>query len=276
MKLKTLLFVLLLFNVRVSFAQKKSKQKAPPGTVQINDTLFVDRTEIANVHWREYLFYLEKFDSLNSYKALPDTLVWRDTAAYNEPLTEYYFRHPMFNSYPVVGISHEQAIEFCKWRTFAANFFRYVKENNLTDWKAHLLDTFPIKFYFRLPTKHEWETLAAGKFSLQEYPYGYDSTYKKWKGKYMKAFKCKFPGDKPVDFLSRDRIYYTASVESYFLNSSRTNNMIGNVSEMVAEKGIAKGGSFEHKLEDCKIINNQYYTKPERWLGFRCVAVILK
>ena len=45
--------------------------------------------------------------------ALPDTLVWRSELSYNEPLVEFYFRHPGFNNYPVVGVSWRQANDFC-------------------------------------------------------------------------------------------------------------------------------------------------------------------
>src|SRR5476651_692935 len=75
-------------------------------------SFYIDRTEVANVHYREYLHWLTRvFDPtdpanlkiLNS--ALPDTLVWRSELSYNEPLVEYYFRHPGFNDYPVVGVT---------------------------------------------------------------------------------------------------------------------------------------------------------------------------
>ena len=53
--------------------------------------------------------------------ALPDTLVWRSELAYNEPLVEYYFRHPAYNYYPVVGVSWKQANDFCLWRSDRVN-----------------------------------------------------------------------------------------------------------------------------------------------------------
>ena len=34
---------------------------------------------------------------------------WRSELSYNEPLVEYYFRHPGFNNYPVVGVTWRQA-----------------------------------------------------------------------------------------------------------------------------------------------------------------------
>jgi formylglycine-generating enzyme required for sulfatase activity len=270
MKQKALLFILLLLSATGSFAQKKSRQKAPSGTVQVNDTLFVDKTEIANIHWREYLHYLQQFDSSKKESMLPDTLVWRGTAQYNEPLVQYYFRHPMFNDYPVVGISYEQALEFCQWRSERVNEFIGKMPESKRPFE---------KVAYRLLTRAEWEILSASKLDVNKFPFGYDSTHVKWKAKYVHSFNCKYPDDKPreanhnnLDVYNVD--VYTSATNSYLPNSNKMHNTIGNVAEMVSEKGIAKGGSVDHKLEDCKIINDQYYKKPERWLGFRCVAVI--
>lgn len=41
--------------------------------------------------------------------------------AYNEPFVEYYFRHPSFNEYPVVGVNWLQANDYCIWRTDRVN-----------------------------------------------------------------------------------------------------------------------------------------------------------
>ncbi len=91
-------------------------------------SFYMDRTEVANVHYREYLHWLEKvFDPSDAANqkiinaALPDTLVWRSELSYNEPLVEYYFRHPGFNNYPVVGVTWRQAHDFCLWRSDRVN-----------------------------------------------------------------------------------------------------------------------------------------------------------
>ena len=92
-------------------------------------SFYIDRTEVANVHYREYIHWLTRiFDpesDPNNQKiidnALPDTLVWRSELSYNEPLVEYYFRHPSFNNYPVVGVSWRQAHDFCLWRSDRVN-----------------------------------------------------------------------------------------------------------------------------------------------------------
>ncbi|NJN78176.1 MAG: formylglycine-generating enzyme family protein [Saprospiraceae bacterium] len=64
----------------------------------------------------------------------------------------------------------------------------------------------------------------------------------------------------------------TAQTRSFGENDFGIYNMIGNVSEMVEEKGISKGGSFQHSLLDAKIANNLTYDAPQRWLGFRNIC----
>jgi formylglycine-generating enzyme required for sulfatase activity len=258
-----------------SVSKKNPTKGNPPGTLKINDTLFIDQTEVANIYWREYLYYLTdtKKEEQEYEKALPDTLVWNSDTSVN-PLSQYYFRHPSFNNYPVVGISYQQAIEFCKWRTFVVNLGKYLDENKFTDFKEHLNDPFPVKLYYRLPAKEEWEMIAAGKLPIQEFPYGYKDVYTNWRGKRSKMFNCIFWGDTLNK--NRSEKFYTADVKAFFPNGYGAYNMIGNVAEMISEKGLAKGGSFVHPLDSCKISINQNYSKPEMWLGFRCVAVRIK
>jgi sulfatase modifying factor 1 len=52
---------------------------------------------------------------------MPDTLVWRKPLSYNEPYVENYLRHPAFQDYPVVGVSWDQAQDYCIWRTDRTN-----------------------------------------------------------------------------------------------------------------------------------------------------------
>lgn len=98
-------------------------------------TFYMDETEISNLHYREYLYWLWRVfgtDFPEVYRrALPDTFVWRRKLAYNEPLVKYYFRHPAFNDYPVVGVSWVQATEFCKWRTDRVNEYILIREGIL-------------------------------------------------------------------------------------------------------------------------------------------------
>jgi formylglycine-generating enzyme len=94
-----------------------------PRRVTVN-SFYIDETEVANVHYREYLYWLTNtFDNDTAImsRALPDTLVWRSELAYNEPYVEYYFRYPAYNYYPVVGVTWQQAYDYCIWRSDRVN-----------------------------------------------------------------------------------------------------------------------------------------------------------
>jgi formylglycine-generating enzyme len=98
-------------------------------------SFYMDETEVSNLSYVEYLYWTSRvfgptFPDIY-YKALPDTLVWREKLAYNEPYVEYYLRHPAYRDYPVVGVNWLQANDFCAWRTDRVNEFILIREGLL-------------------------------------------------------------------------------------------------------------------------------------------------
>ena len=97
-------------------------------------SFYMDQTEVRNVDYREYLFWIQRVfvDYPEVYrKALPDTLSWRSKMSYNEPYVEYYFRHPAYNNYPLVGVNWLQASDYCAWRTDRVNENILIREGIL-------------------------------------------------------------------------------------------------------------------------------------------------
>ncbi|MBN2777636.1 MAG: SUMF1/EgtB/PvdO family nonheme iron enzyme [Bacteroidales bacterium] len=103
-------------------------------------SFYMDETEVRNLDYREYLYWLSYVYS-SDYRflyreALPDTLVWRERLAFNEPMVELYLRHPAYEQYPVVGVSWVQATKYCEWRTDRVNELILLREGIIDKYVA--------------------------------------------------------------------------------------------------------------------------------------------
>lgn len=245
------------------------------------DTAFVDafymsRTEVTNFSYHEFLNYLavQEDDSAALERNFPDTLVWVNNEAYmyEDPSTNYYFWHPAYDNFPVVGLTHTQCLEYCAWLTRVYN--------NDPDRKFK-------KVEFTLPDRKQFIAASiCGKAQrLFSFP-GIETNGKK--GPMLnidnrRSFEVRWT-DCLVDFKSSkkafdDFSYYTAKVISYPPNEYGIYNLCGNVEEFLNEYGYVKGGSWQDLLFDASLISEQHYSaKDEKSAqrGFRFVMRIIE
>ncbi|WP_187264102.1 SUMF1/EgtB/PvdO family nonheme iron enzyme [Pontibacter beigongshangensis] len=300
----SLLYIMLLLATIAG--EQKQELPTPPGGVHLEKNLFIDRAEITNMHWNGYLHALKRDSSLEAYlRALPDTSLW-DSVDRTGNMKKTYLRYIRFRFYPVVGISYEQALAFNKWRsTVSTENYNQYKNRSLT--QKNPKERYKVSFRWRLPTIEEWERAAAGGLDPASHPYGikqraifttinpnhqiidsmgHDRPELRKQLKYhlrynpVPDFNCistfgngfRFgyfqPHHTPIFFDNHRPISVNKP------NNFRIYDLIGNVAEMTAEKGIAKGGSWAHLMQYAQIKNVQKYEEPRIWLGFRSVCEV--
>lgn len=228
-----------------------------------------------------------EYDFLNTYitPVYPDESVWVTDFpnSKNEIYTKMYFNHPGYDDYPVVGISWEQAMAFCAWRT------EYFKQG-VSIPEGQMIEP------FRLPTEAEWEYAARVGDDTNLYPWSSDDL-RKGKACFLANFK-QGEGD-----YTSDKHLITSRVASYSPNDFGLYDMAGNVSEWTSTAWslsglkkindinpelyyqvsyndprnlalkVVKGGSWKDVARNIK--GNQrtkeYQDKPRSFIGFRCV-----
>jgi Uncharacterized conserved protein len=227
-----------------------------------------------------------KKEVINIY---PDTLCWMHDYAYsyNDNLTRSYFSHPVYDNYPVVGVTYKQAKAFCMWRTFMMN--NYLESHDYDRMED-----------FRLPTEAEWEYAAKGGSEGTPYP---------WGGPYVRngrgCFLANYKQNRGA--YDDDGGMTTLVVAHYAPNDFGLYDMAGNVSEWCEDiynessynfahdlsqyvsyeakdndspemkRKVVRGGSWKDQKYFIQTASRsyEYQDSGKSYLGFRCVQSYL-
>ena len=237
-------------------------------TIRITLTgFYMSKYEVSNSQYRQ--FFNEASVGMNETDKLSiacDTMGWRQLSTYNEPFVKYYYSHPAYNNYPVVNISYEGAYRYCKWLE------QKIQRDN---------PEFNIEV--KLPSKAQWIWAAMGGRSQAMFP---------WKNYYLRDKKgeplCNFKrvNDQAIyrnrqtgkpeiaDINYSQASYFTAAVKSYYPNDFGLYNMCGNAAEIIEEKGICMGGSWNDYGGDVQIRSEAIYEQASPTVGFRPIIVV--
>lgn len=231
----------------------------------------MSKYEISNQQYRQ--FYNEVATAMTEEERIKircDSVGWKRVGLYyNEPYTLHYYNHPAFTDFPVVNITYEGALQYCAW----------LQQKIQRDNPGYIIEV-------RLPEKYEWTWAAMGGRHQAVYPWG-NYYLRNRKGEFLCNFKRM--GDQSI---VRNRNtgqpevintqwsqmsesgFYTMNVKSYAPNDYGLYNICGNAAEMIAEKGIAMGGSWDDFGGDITTRSEATYTGFINTVGFRPVIIV--
>ena len=238
--------------------------------VRIGPKLYISRYECTN-EW--YNRFLEHQSPNPGYRnLLPDTVCWRTYFPLSNLSSFYrqYFSNKVYSQYPVMSVSYESALAYCKW---------------LTESYATGKGKIGKKVIFSLPTKEEWMASAT---------YAKDTMFP-WKGSDLRAkngvyhanYRCVM---EEAGQLKGEDVYYLtnyaadgylvpAPVKTYNSNGRGLYQMSGNVSEMLETPGQHAGGGWDSPGFMVALKAPDQYsgiTGPHPCVGFRVVARVLE
>jgi formylglycine-generating enzyme required for sulfatase activity len=251
------------------------------GNAEHTSGFFMQRTEVSNLEYRNFLQDLKVQGNMDNYKAaLWDTANWVTTFSFNEPYKTYYHSHAAYDNYPAVNITHAGAVLYCEWLAAELNGVSGQGE---------------YYYHVRIPSRSEWIHAACN--GDQRFVYA-------WGGPYIRNAKgcalCNFMhvGDECIrrnesgefelgcqggdhhymgvaGYLS-DNADITAPVASYSPSKWGLFNMNGNVAEMVDDGTTAMGGSWRCPGYDVRNTSEMKFDGPSVEVGFRPVVTLVK
>jgi len=230
-------------------------QNAGRKHVTVN-AFYIDEHEVTNADYQAFLNDMPR-EQRDLY--LPDSTIWAEVRSQESWQT--YFRSPLFEDYPVIGVTWEQARDYCQ----ALNK--------------------------RLPTEAEWEYAARARHLGRIYPWdGFDTRTND--GLYLANYNPARGG------YAADGFAFTSPVDAFPANDWGLYGMTGNVAEWVRDsytpsyedisdfnpyhkdeeepRRVVRGGSWTSSAFYIGVAarDTQHKSEPSATVGFRCVREV--
>lgn len=217
------------------------------GTVSIGDNMSMSACEVRIIEWREFILANNN-----------DPALYPDTSALTDPGYRLLFKDLNTQNkaalavlnFPVVCITYEQALLFCRWKQ------RVVNSTRRDDQKI-IISLPPVDIYKKVIEN----TDSLYRKHMNRRP------CRQWTFNYKHA-----PCDGEGGAIRQGQTL--VRVDAYLPTKLRLWCIRGNAAEMTAVKGIAMGGSFGQYAYQCGSDQVQTYSGPQDWLGFRYIITL--
>ena len=235
---------------------------APPGTIEISENNYFDKSEISNFSYLEYLFWLSNNYGSNSQayiEMLPDTNCWLKIDSTSLNLRDFYLRHPAYRDYPVVGVSYQQATAFTNWRSDRVMEYLLVAYDIIEFKPKPPVDSlFTIEKYFTgnyygmKPMVDFYPSYSLPDSAMYRNVIPFADSLNARNSRYCKKNSCtdNFYLDCNCRNLANDdslltrNTDFTMSVDCYACRKALITHLKGNLQEFIREEGLAFGLSF--------------------------------
>ncbi|MCC7503305.1 MAG: SUMF1/EgtB/PvdO family nonheme iron enzyme [Flavobacteriales bacterium] len=266
-----LLFTLLAFALSTVLAQRPFQIA---GMVQVDDSTFIDTKEVSLADWISYTMtergsgrpaeeVLQQLPFRYIFVDPPYPARYRNAptvATRNGWMTlkldadslrtrDQRYRTKLYLDYPIVGITNLQARAYCDQLT----------EQRLAELEWDDEGDGPEVIY-SLPSPELYDRLLSPR----------DSTNGKCALFNYSCEPCQSQPEGRDAFIHPGR--EITPVDGYTPDWRGLYNLRGNTAEMTTVPGVAKGGSYAHPAKASLPGQEQHYSAPQAWLGFRCVA----
>lgn len=272
--------------------------EVPPGTIWFKDSLYFDQCEVTNLDYLEFLYWIGRHHPERYRSLLPDTLCWwREGLENGINNVNFYFRHPAYRNFPVVGLSHQQAVQYCEWRTERVNEYYYIRDHHIAgNWKADSIYPYPEIVQYRLPTREEW-IFAAACYGPNSRNQKGDARWHDKNGRLSVNTRERILmqqnfGNDEFEWLAAEYNNVKKSKKPVAMNQNGLYHMVGNVSEYISDSSIVAGLSFSTLLDGQRYdFKTKEYNKPimdtigvpfynntgtSCTVGFRCICEVKK
>lgn len=274
-----------------------TKNNALPGReeTEMLQPFYISNTEISNIEYKDFLYSTLKYnghdnikidstiteDDLkyfvytfrnpseeikqrfgsNTINIYPKTNCWTDDNpySYQKPMNEFYFFHPAYEKYPVVGVSYWQALAYLDWLTWI--------------WQTRLDEQgIPYEIQFDLPYDYEWELAGDEVLENMAIILNSDDIICDLDITYHNDFNyTRTIGNRNNEDLSRN--FYSTTVNdgrySATPNKTEIKNLNGNVSEWIKEDYASTWANYRQKnislLKSSDLPGNQILLLTEQY-----------